>query len=63
MKTMMEVEVDLSQDEIDEFNRVCSESGACPAQKLGDLVHAFILAFGVKHRFLKVRRKPGDFWP
>lgn len=59
MKKMMEVEVDLSQDEIDEFNRVCSESGACPAQKLGDLVHDFILAFGVKHRFFEGAAKAG----
>ena len=59
MKKIVNIEVDLSVEEIEEFNRSCSESGVCPAQKLGELVHGFIIAEGVKHHFLSKDRKVG----
>lgn len=57
MKRMVDIEVDLSADEIIEFSDMCSESGVCPAQKLGELIHGFLVAEGVKHRCMSEGRK------
>ena len=50
---MVTIETELSDAEIDEFNEQCSKRGICPAQKIGELIHGFILAEGVKHRILE----------
>lgn len=47
---MISIETDLTPEEITEFNNRCAEIGVCPAQKIGELIHGFILAEGVKHR-------------
>lgn len=42
-------EVDLSDDEAREFDELCAREKVYPAQKIGELIHGFILAEGVKH--------------
>lgn len=46
---MVNFETDLSEKEIRDFNELCEQRGVCPAQKIGEIVHGFILAEGVKH--------------
>ena len=47
---MANLEVDLTADEIKTFNEYCAKRGICPSQKIGELVHGFILSEGVKHK-------------
>lgn len=46
---MVCLETDLTEKEVKEFNEACNIRGICPAQKIGEIVHGFILAEGVKH--------------
>ncbi|MGN0851818.1 MAG: hypothetical protein ACI4Q3_00405 [Kiritimatiellia bacterium] len=50
---MQNIEVTLSDKEIKDFNELCAERNVCPAQKIGELIHGFILAEGVKHQIRK----------
>lgn len=43
------LEVNLTDKEIKEFNDLCAVQHIHPAQKIGDLIHGFILSEGVKH--------------
>ena len=49
-KDMVAFETNLTNDEVREFYELCSRQGVCPAEKIGDLIHGFLLAEGVKHR-------------
>lgn len=53
--TMVMMEVNLSDDELQEFNKLCADKGICPAEKIGEIMHGFILSEGVKHRIRKTR--------
>ena len=50
---MVSLETDLTEKEIKDFNDVCDNRGVCPAQKIGEIIHGFILAEGVKHLLRK----------
>lgn len=50
---MVTLETELSDAEVSEFNELCAQRGVCPAQKIGEMIHGFILAEGVKHRILE----------
>ena len=50
---MINMEVTLNDKEIKEFYELCARERISPAQKIGDLVHGFILAEGVKHQIAK----------
>ena len=43
-------EVSLSAEEIKEFDELCARQHVHPSQKVGDLIHGFLLAEGVKHQ-------------
>lgn len=47
---MANLEVNLTAEEINTFNEYCAARGICPAEKIGELVHGFILSEGVKHQ-------------
>lgn len=47
------LEVNLTDAEFKDFNEMCARQHIYPAQKIGDLVHAFVLSEGVKHRIRK----------
>jgi len=47
-------EVKLTDDEMKAFDELCVKQNICPSQKIGDLIHGFILAEGVKHQTTKV---------
>ena len=49
---MCNIEVTLTDAEIRRFNELCARHNVCPAQKIGEMIHGFILAEGVKHRIL-----------
>ena len=46
-------EVELTTDELKAFDEMCARLNVCPAQKVGELIHGFLLAEGVKHRMGK----------
>lgn len=46
---MRNYEVDLTDAELKNFNDHCAEQNICPAQKIGELIHGFLVAEGVKH--------------
>ena len=48
------VEVSLSKKEIEAFHRLCLEQNTYPARKIGELIHGFLLAEGVKHQIKKI---------
>ncbi len=48
------VEVSLSKKEVDAFNRLCLEQNTYPARKIGELIHGFLLAEGVKHQIKRI---------
>lgn len=50
---MKNLEVTLTDKEIKDFNALCTKEGICPAQKIGELIHGFILTEGVKHQIAK----------
>lgn len=54
-KKMVMLEANLSDKELEAFNRLCTKEGVCPAEKIGEIVHGFLLAEGVKHRIQKAR--------
>lgn len=47
---MVMFEVALTDDELKRFVEICVQSGVCPAVKIGQLVHGFVLSQGVIHR-------------
>lgn len=49
---MCNIEVTLTDVEIREFNELCARRNVCPAQKIGEMIHGFILAEGVKHQIV-----------
>ena len=53
-KEMVELETNLTKEEAQAFYDLCAKQGICPAEKIGTLVHGFILSEGVKHRLGKV---------
>ena len=50
MPKLIDMPTNLSQKEYDEFVKTCSEQGVLPAKKVGELIHGFLVAEGVKHR-------------
>lgn len=50
MKMEVTFEVDLSDDEYRELEELCRSEGVDVREKLGALVHGFVVAEGVKHR-------------
>lgn len=50
MPTLIQLPTALSYKEIEAFNRICQEQGVLPAKKIGELIHGFLVAEGVKHQ-------------
>ncbi len=50
---MRTLETNLSDKEIKKFNKICERRGINPAKKVGELIHGFLLAEGVKHQIKK----------
>ncbi len=42
------LEVNLTDKEVKEFNELCAIQHIHPAQKIGELIHGFVLSEGVK---------------
>lgn len=40
----------LTEKEVRDFNDLCKKAGILPAKKIGELVHGFLVAEGVKHQ-------------
>lgn len=58
---MCSIEVKLTDAEIRDFNDLCARHNVCPAQKIGEMIHGFILAEGVKHRILSEKVAKASF--
>ena len=50
MPKLIQLPTNLTQKEVLEFERICAEQGTLPAKKIGELIHGFLVAEGVKHR-------------
>ena len=58
---MCNIEVTLTDTEIRDFNELFARHNVCPAQKIGEMIHGFILAEGVKHQILSERLRKNVF--
>lgn len=52
MPKLIMMPTDLSEKEIAQFMQMCEERGESAARKIGELIHGFIIAEGVKHRMM-----------
>jgi hypothetical protein len=50
MPTTINLPTKLSNKEVEEFNKMCHDKGILPAVKIGELIHGFLVAEGVKHQ-------------
>ena len=50
MKKLIQMPTNLSSEEVAAFNRLCEERGESPSRRIGELIHGFLIAEGVKHR-------------
>ena len=50
MKKLIQMPTNLSSKEVAVFNRLCEERGESPARRIGELIHGFLVAEGVKHQ-------------
>ena len=50
MPKLIDLPTNLSEEEYARFIKTCSEQGVLPAKKVGELIHGFLVAEGVKHQ-------------
>lgn len=50
MPKLIDLPTNLTAEEYAEFVKTCSAQGVLPAKKVGELIHGFLVAEGVKHQ-------------
>lgn len=50
MPKLIQLPTYLTKKEVAEFDKICAENGTLPAKKIGELIHGFLVAEGVKHQ-------------